>query len=277
MLALLLYILCAVAFLQLFRLGQQRQARIYWVGVINYAAATVFSLGRWWGTGAHWDPQAALIGAGNGTLYWLHLLVVLACFGHAGVGITGAVANSANVLPVLAAWWLWNEPMTPARWAAVALVPVAMFLLRPPRAKDAPWTPRADVLLTLNFLLAGTITTIHKSADMLVSAEVRPTYNVALFTCAMLAGVLTVSLRPSRPRPLELKLGVVIGTVNGTVLMCLLWALSQLPTAVVYLAGSVAVLLLNLGVGWRLWGERVTQRQLVGVVAALGIVLLLRM
>jgi len=180
----LLYVLFMVTFTQLLRYSQRRGATVLPVCAVNYVVAAILSTGAlavfgWRGLLVDQWPAAAL-GAVNGVLYVVTLVVLLASYRLVGVGITSAVMAMGTLIPVLVSWSIWSEPMTPFRWGAVALLPLAMILLRPAGADGHKLTFKADAVMCLAFVMAGTIGTIHKASDECAPAGSRGVYLAAL-------------------------------------------------------------------------------------------------
>ena len=76
---------------------------------------------------------AGALGAACGASYFGQFLLILLAYRLAGVGITTAVSSMGLLVPILLSWRFWGEPMTPWRWGALALLRVAMVLIRPMR------------------------------------------------------------------------------------------------------------------------------------------------
>jgi len=271
------YIVAAVCFAQLFRYAQHRNANALAVGAVNYVIAFLASAGKWVWDDSQIAPTAITLGAINGTLYWLHLVIILPSFQIAGVGITFAIAATSSIVPVLVAWVLWNEPITIWQWGALALMLPAMFLLRPNTKQVKHLTFKADVLLILNFVIGAGVTTIHKLASVYTTEQESPTYNLSLFGFATLSSVGYIVWKRHRPRNDELAIGAVVGAINATTLTLIMLSLAVLPTAVFYPVGSTSVILVNLIVSHVLWSERISIRQKIGVILAIGVILLTNM
>lgn len=282
MLYLVLATLVMVSFSQVLRLGQKFGASVLFVGAVNYVTAAVLSLVCVivaWKLGHHVTPPPRLtaFGAINGVLYFTHLLVLLAAYRHAGVGITAACTASGTVIPMVAAAILWSEPMTPWRWASLGLLPAAMFLLRPADKGDHPrLTLAGDLALLGTFFTNGVISTIIKAAEVDTHSQLGLTfgYQAVLFAFAAIASSGYAYLRKSpRGRP-DAVTGAALGTLNVMGTLGVLLSLSVIP-AVVFFPTSGCLFVIGNAIAARfLWGERLAARQVLGIAMACVIVVL---
>jgi drug/metabolite transporter (DMT)-like permease len=285
------FVACSLCFNQFLRLGQHCSARAMALAGVNYALAAAASAGLAWWNGAWPAERTGLLlalGAVNGALFFAHLLVILAGFRRAGVGVTSAFVGSGVVVPGLAAHLAWGEAIGPSQWAALAMVPLAVVLLRPaPAANGAAGnTARpglaGDVALLLCLLIAGTIGTIHKAQEVLTRSSAaaagtpadRLFYQAVTFAtaCALSCGYLAV--RRVRPSGAELAVGAAVGMSNVGGLALILLALAAMPASVFYPSAGCLGVAGNALLGRVLWGERLLPRQLAGLAAALAVVVL---
>lgn len=278
MIFLLFYTITAVAFSQLFHFSQRRGGRVMAVAAVNYLVAAGFSVSRWaWTSPGTTAGLAVGIGVVNGVMYFIHLLVLLASFRIAGVGISMAVVGSSTVVPVLASWLLWQEMLSAWQWVAMAMVPVSVTLLRPPGRAAGSLSMKADLILLANFVCGGTIQTLHKAVEVHVADPMRPGYNAALFAMAAATSLGYALWHRLKPSAHDVAVGLTIGVVNALTLVFILLALATLPAAVFFPVGGVTVILTNLLVSRMLWRERITRRQAAGVAAAMVLIVLVRL
>lgn len=275
---LLLCAACSVTFVQLLRFGQRRGADTLAIITVNYGIAAIVSallLCRRpidWGEAI--DGKVFLLAGINGVFYLVHLLLILMAYRHVGVGITTAMGRAGIIIPAVVAWLLWDEPMTPLRWVALALVPVAMLLMRRPEPGKPSLSLRGDLVLGACFLGSGIILSIHKVAEAELSPDQREVYKTGLFVFAFLASLgyaLATRVRFGRT---EIVLGALIGAGNALALLFILLGLAVMPATVFFPTSSSIEICLNVAVSRLLWQERFLRRQLVGLALAVGIVLL---
>lgn len=278
---LILHMLAVVVFLQLLRYTQRRGDDILSVVAFNYAAAAVLSAIFYlcvFGVKAELQPAAIMLGATNGVLYYLHLLILLACFRVVGTGISIAVCNSASIAPIVVASVLWpqHETMNALRWLAVALIPPAMILMRPMQGKHGPIGFRGDVLLAMAFIMGGLIMIIHKVGVVLDDVPLRAAYQyqMSLFAFAMISSIFCWMWRRYKLASHEIRWGILVGACNVTATGLLLAAVTALGAVMFYSTASPMIIVLTLIVAWILWKERINKRQVAGVAMAILIVVL---
>jgi drug/metabolite transporter (DMT)-like permease len=277
MLYLALQVLSLAAFTQLLRWGTRRGESVMVVVWVNYAAAAAISIALWqFVHDGAMNGTAAALGLLSGALYFLNMLAILAAFKAAGVGVTSAVMSSAMVIPVLIAWFVWDDPMTPARWCALPAVWLALVLMRPASAPNERLKlfQKSDVVLLLPFLISGISGVVHKAASV-HCAEFRPFYQSVLFTASTaLSLAYALHLRLAHTRS-AVGIGMMTGAANtgGTAFIVL--ALACLPATLFYPVSTALVIILNVAAARAFWGERILARQAAGMGLALTAVALM--
>ena len=277
MLHLALSIISGVAFLQLLRTGQHNRADQMILIWANYAVAAILSyvliLSSGEGIGRI-DPVLVVARITNGALYVVHLLIVVATVRLVGTGVASAIMSSGNVVGVLMAWILWGEGLNLPQWGAVAVMPVALLLMRTPSAVGFKHSWRTDGILLANFTLVGVIATIHKGISLDNPYHGRLVYQFLIFAVALVLTTVVVIRNRQRPSSVDLVLGAAAGIANVASTLFLLFALNALLAAVVLPSRSSLSILLSLALGWMLWRESVTGRQLLGAGLAIVTVVL---
>jgi len=279
---LVLYVLAMLTFHQILRYAQRSGIGVMAVSAVNYVVAAVLSLiilaavaavvtvSRPW--------TAAGLGTITGILYFVNLLVILAAYRLVGVGISIAFVALGVTVPVLVSWWLWDEPMTLVRWAAVALLPVAAFLMRPPGGHTRHMNLANDLILAAAVLVPGAVGCLHKAVNVYaVGAGNRHAYQAALFSAAAVCSVAYVLRHRLSCARRTVRLGSVLGTANVAATLFVLLSLSVMRAVVFYPVGASLVIWSSVVVSWLLWGERVTIRQAVGLCVSVCIVVLGRL
>jgi len=275
---LFLFVCCSVTFVQVLRYGQARGADSVSAIAVNYIIAVGASLVLYAQAGISPEPRlahaAVITGVINGLLFFSHVPFVLISFRAAGVGITAAATRVGIVIPILIAWLAWREEMTPLRWLGLALLPPAMFLLRPTGEKKTRLTLKGDIALTGCLVVAGAIFSIHKYADVHFNPAQIELYKVALFTTAMLAAVAYTAWKQLRCGKMELAVGTVMGLANVGALLNVMRGLARVPAVVFYPVSGSLIICLNVLVSLVLWKETLKRRQIAGLALAVLIILL---
>jgi drug/metabolite transporter (DMT)-like permease len=200
--------------------------------------------------------------------------VVLAAYRVVGVGITAALTRAGIVIPSVIAWFAWSETMTPYRWIALGLVPVAMVMMRRHETTQPHLTLRGDMVLLATFAMAGVILTIHKYADVHFDTEQREAYKTVLFLVAALSSLSYAIAKRVQFTRHDVVLGTVIGVTNAMILLLVLVCLARMPAVVFYPTSASLDICLNVIVSRFAWNETLLKRQLAGVALAIGVVLL---
>lgn len=279
MVYLVFYVCCAVGFLQSFRYGMARRAWTPAVVAVNYAVAAaasgvflaLFAAEAFQEAG--WGVVAR--GCANGVIYVMHIMVLLACYRFLGVGITSAVAGMGMLAPIFVSWAAWGEGISVFQWVAVGLLPFALLLIRPGRDKSGARGWQGDLLLLLNWALAGAIGTIHKSVS--IAGESRYVYQFWLFCAAAVCSGAWLLGRTRAPSLKDVGIGAGAGLLNAGATLFFLAAIGAMPAAAVYPTAGCSVVCANIIIGWAVWKERLRPRQMVGAGLALAVVALVNL
>jgi len=213
-----LFVLTSTLFIQALRFGQRNGANIFSAVAVNYIIAAVVSIVYWQlnrtvaSDGIPWS--AMVTGIIAGVVIFSHVPFILGSYRLAGVGITSTVVRAGVIIPVLIAWYAWNEPMTTLRWIALAMVPLAMFLLRKPDRTSRHLTLKSDVLLIGSLLVGAALFTLHKFAQFHFDKAGQEIYKVCLFSTASVISVVYVLLKRITFTARDIRIGAVIGLAN---------------------------------------------------------------
>ena len=275
---LLIVVLSTVAFMQTLRYGQRREVHLYSAVAVNYliAFATVLLLsGLLHANGDARLPWHAIIaGAATGVLFFGHVPIILGCFRKAGVAVTTAIGGCSPIVPVVVGWAVWEEAMTTHRWIALAIVPIAMWLLRPGNVGRFQLTLATDLLLLANFAGGGVIYTMQKYADVHFELEKQEVYKVSLFGMAAVISILFAVITKVPLKRRDLGVGIMLGLLNATTLTFTLLGLGLVASVVFYPTATCLMVCLNVTMARLLWHEQLKPRQLAGVALALAVIAL---
>ncbi len=271
-----LNIFFAISFNQWLRYGQRRGANVHAVGSVNYVIATV-ACWTWLALSDLPEDGGILAALGFGGLaggvFFLAFITLMTAYRAAGVGIAVAFMGSSVIVPSVASWLIWGEEMTAMRWVAVALLPAAVVLMRPPATEDRAATWKGNAALLAIFCLSGLAQTMHKAASE-EFPELKPAYLTGIFAVAAVCTTIH-ALKLGRPwARRDAGIGVVVGLSNSAAMGCQMLALAALPAVVYFPTAGPALICLNLIMARLLWDERIVRRQAVGVAVAVAVVLL---
>jgi multidrug transporter EmrE-like cation transporter len=149
-------------------------------------------------------------------------------------------------------------------------------------------TWKADVILLVAFLNYGLVSTLHKAVGIYAPPEAgsatflffhpqQLTYEACLFLVAGVCSAAYALARRGGWGRVELALGSVVGVSNVLGTMFSVVGLSILAAGVFFPTLTCALVVLSVVVSRLLWGERVTRRQIVGLVLAVCIVVMVNL
>jgi drug/metabolite transporter (DMT)-like permease len=278
MLSYWIFVFSAVGFMQTLRYGQQHGGNVLGLVAVNYVIAligvTILATLRVRSVGLDMSGVAIAGGFVSGTVYFLHLITQLSAFKTSGVGIISAANRSAIVVPAVVAWACWGETMTVYRWLALAMIPPAMFLMRPAGSDGQRITFKAEALLIGCFLFGSVIGTLFKAVDVYLDAAQQETYKVALFATAFVWTCSTAIIRRIPLTRRDVAAGALLGVFNTLNLISVLLALVVIPAVILYPTSGCLMICINVILGRWLWKETLSRRQVKGLLLALAIVLL---
>lgn len=277
MIALVLSVVFSVGFGHVMKWAEHRGATTLWVGAWNYISASLTCALCM--LVAH--PTGAIAftigtGAWGGVCYLVSLLYYFSAVSRLGVGLSTAAIRVSVALPVVLALVVWHEALHPAQLAGLVLVGLALPLLGSGRAGS----PSGGLAMLVGLLVPLVVITGMGQLAARVYSSGAPSSNSFLYLTCLFAGaaaaaLVVLSQRPVPLRRQDLVLGLLLGGVNVASNICLLAALRQLPSAVVFAVSSSAGVALAALTGMLVWRERLSRRAAGGVALATAAVVLL--
>jgi len=216
-----------------------------------------------------WLPWAILIGGFYILIFWMIGRSTIAV----GVAPTAIAAKLSMVIPVTAAYLLYDDKFTVSGLIALILAVLAISLTSrktvTQRHQNNLWKLPLLIFLsagTADFLLKHTETTYLQPADNAL-------FLVVLFGAAACIGWLVMGVGWMRG---TLKLnfkslgaGLLLGLTNFFSVYGILFALKTLNASTLFPANNLAIILLSAALAALLFGERLQKRQYYGVLLAL--------
>jgi drug/metabolite transporter (DMT)-like permease len=199
----------------------------------------------------------------NGAIYFGHFLIITSSFRYVGLGISTAVMSTGATLPVFTSW-IGGEAVSYYQFIGMALLPLAVFLIRPKSKQHKKLSWKADIFLFLTFLGAGLIGVLHSEAGKEAKGDEIALYYIALFFSAACFACLYLLVSRKKPSRFELASGTAIGILNVFMLVFLMLALEKVSPVIIFPVGSCAIIFLNLIMAYILWKEKLVKRQLLG-------------
>lgn len=299
MIYLVLNILFGSAFVLGIKWVQNRSREdIITIGMINYIAATLFSLPQWFReSSARAGWEAILAGGTMGVTYFVLFFIVVWAIRWMGVASSTVVGILSILVPIWAGVFVWGE--SPNAYQSVGIVLALISLLLIGRAVDAaesetlrvePENGRAagpdprgqDLprwiiggLLVAYFVLAGMNRLSQEAFRHVCIAEERSTF---LFVGFGVAAILASVVLVVRRRPIdryELAIGTGLGAANILQGDFALQALKVFDGFIVFPIASAGSLILITLVATRILNERLHARTYAGIALACVALLLL--
>lgn len=280
MIALALSIVLSVSFGHVMKWAERRRAYALWVGAWNYFGATLACLAV---TLTAAPPTRAIpftlaTGVGAGVCYLVSLLFYVAAIAAVGVGLATAANRLSVALPVGVALLVWHERLDSVQTLGLLLVALALPLL----GRGQGGGRRGHLALLAGVLIPlFVVTGLGQLAARLYSGGA-PAANTFLYLTCLFAGatvcaLVALRLRPAALHGRDIGLGLLLGAVNVGSNLCLLAALRELPSAVVFAVSSSAGVVLAAVSGVLLWRERLNRGAIGGVaLSAVAVVLLVQ-
>jgi len=220
------------------------------------------------------------LGVGGGLLWPGTLYVLTWGIRHFGVALVGSVARLALVVPVLFAWFFLRELLTWQSAIGVAAAFVALYCLSPLQRGHLQAVNRQALwYFPLLVLAMGTVELWANLFHTFGQADENFLFLTFIFTFAMIFSWLAIWRRRQPLDKAAVRRGFVLGVPNFFATFFLLESLRS-PlfadhSAVVYSVYSVAGVVLIFAAGALVWREPVTYRSALGVLVAVGAIILL--
>ncbi|HZS91598.1 MAG TPA: SMR family transporter [Chloroflexota bacterium] len=270
----------SVSFGHIMKWSQQRKANTLWVGAANYIAASLTCAGLalvvLHPTGT--VPFTITVGLLGGVCYLVSLLYYFTVVTRLGVGLATSAIRLSVALPVAVALLVWHEPLHVGQAIGLALVAIALPLLG--RGQTASSKSQGGMLVGVLVPLFVINGLGQLAARIFTSGAPQSNtflYLACLFGGAAISALVILARYRMAPRRQDLSLGLLLGAVNLSSNLCLLEALRELPSAVVFTVSSSAGVVVAAVTGVLFWREHLTRPATAGVaLAAVAVVLLVR-
>ncbi len=276
------------------------------VSAVNYAVGAVLSIGLLIGAAAlgyeqHITWVAFMGGVVMGVLFYLYLLVLFRAYDFFGVGITTALIQMGVTLAAIFAWAVYGETIDGVQWAGLAMIPVALLLMRPrdveddcveeaadggggvaigvavTRKKKAGWLA-VTVVLLLTALVQTLFAIIHDAVPRF-DTDYEHGFLAYTSTIFVFAGVLNVGhvllFERKRYGIGTYSVGAFAGVANLGVCVCFLFAIDAIGSTIFLPTNSVAIIAVNIMIARMYWREPISRRQYVGLACSLLVIVLM--
>jgi drug/metabolite transporter (DMT)-like permease len=246
-------------------------------GVALVSSLAVFIIATFTG-GLLFNRTAALLGSCGGLcLYFAAYSYFILIRRGARLGITWTIVTLSMSIPTAGSIILWREQPSLYQWVGLLLT-VASISLFGRRGGGDGRPPVKDMwLLALAFLLSGAGMLIIKTLVGLNLTAYRNVYFSFLYGSMFLLSGVSLAATGHRPTRRELLIGAVMGLGGIGNLWFLMLALKSVPGIVAFPMRTCGSILLTLAASRILWDERVTVREIAGVLLALASIVLMNL
>lgn len=218
-----------------------------------------------------------VLGVIGGVFFVANLVSMQSSIRQNGAGLSAAFAKLGLVVTLGVSVLCFGERATPMQLAGIALVFAALLLIHGGGGKAGE--NRSFLLLLLVLFTGGAGDVMSKVFDELGTAAEGTLFFFWLFlTACLLTSALALREKRRTGAKLlwkELASGILVGIPNYFSSYWLLLALGSLPAVLVYPVASTGTILLVMAASALLFHEKLTRRQLAGILLILAALVLL--
>lgn len=212
----------------------------------------------------------------TGMLFILGLQLYAVSARVAGVAISGMAGRMSLIIPAIAGFLLFGEPMGILRISGIVFGIAALFLTL--HGKGEGLRNRKLVYIPLFLLvILGTNDLLLKLAQHLYFGEDISCFLASVFFFALLTGLIfmAATLRKSPIRLADVTAGIALGIINWYSGYFLLRGMQQMDVSVVVPMVSMGVVVISVLAGRLFFNERLSRMNYIGVGMVLGAIVLL--
>ncbi|MBN2857376.1 MAG: EamA family transporter [Candidatus Delongbacteria bacterium] len=273
MICLLLAILSSASIALILKLSENRNLNRYAVTSSNYVAAftisIIFSIQS---SSVSFEPgpslnSALVIGLFGGVLYFLGFIFIQKSIRVNGVGITGAVAKTGIILPVILSMILWKEIPNILQSVGVILSLAAIVMINiSPRELDRVKGVNKTIILL--FLIVGFAEFSNKLFEIYGGSDYKAVFLfVVFFTAFWVSMIFTLRgiRKGQKVTKTDIITGILVGIPNMFASYFLIESFNYYKASVVFpTVSSGTIVMINLG-GYFIFGERLKRKEIFAV------------
>lgn len=285
MIFLFLAILSSASIALILKSSESRDLNRYAVTSANYVAAftisIIFSLKS---SSVSFDPgpslySAVIIGLFGGVLYFLGFIFIQKSIRENGVGITGAVAKTGIILPVILSMVLWKEIPNFLQSAGVILSITAIVMINiSPREINS--TKSINKTIILLFLIVGFAEFSNKLFEIYGGSDYKAVFLFVVFFTAFWVSLFFTLKGVKKGRKVtktDILTGLMVGIPNMFASYFLIESFNYYKASVVFpTVSSGTILLINAG-GFFIFGERLKRKDIFAVLMIIAAIVLMNL
>lgn len=279
----ILSVCCSLSIAQLLKIGEKREYNVLNILITNYAVAFIISFvsadERTTGKlqTAISDPWLLFLVAVLGLVFIGNMIIYSRSIHKVGMGISIAAMRTSLVFPIALSIFVYGEYLESFKYAGIILAFIGLYLMLP----AVKWKKiRSYVILLLPmgiFLFTGIADSGLKIFEQAYSDTVsEDLFLSGIFLVSFLLGLIyRISKKEGGIMPAEIYLGIMVGIVNLYSSIFLLYALKELPGALVFPLVNVSLVVAGTIIGIWVWKDRVSKRQLAGLLLSIITIIIL--
>ena len=292
MLPLALSIIASTLFSLTIKFAHRRGCTLLAVGATNYLTAAVVYLGASLLTFVRLGsrlpaPRTLLMGGVTGVLFVGAFVLIAELQERRGISVTTAALRLSVLFPVVASLLFWGEKASGTQLAGMGVTLVSLPLLGMARGSGSGsragrrrWSASDYVGLVVTvglFIANGLVSVAIRFYHQVGSPEERVYFFAVLFLTAALASRLALAAARHRVARLDVLPGVFLGIWNTGASFLLLVSLATIPGFIAFPLQSALALVLTAAAALVVWREKLSVPAAIGMVLAVGAVVLLNL
>ena len=285
MIFIFLAILSSASIALILKSSENRDLNRYAVTSANYIAAftisIAFSLSS---SSVSFDPgpflnSAVIIGLFGGVLYFLGFIFIQKSIRVNGVGITGAVAKTGIILPVILSMILWKEVPNVLQSAGVilSLAAIVMINISPREIGHVKSVNKTIILL---FLVVGFAEFSNKLFEIYGGSDYKAVFLFVVFFTAFWVSLFFTLKGVKKGRKVtstDILTGLIVGIPNMFASYFLIESFNYYKASVVFpTVSSGTIVMINIG-GYLMFGERLKRKEITAVVMIIVAIVLMNL
>ena len=218
-----------------------------------------------------WWIHAVLLGSSFVGMFYLMAITT-----HRAGTSSSVVANKMSVvIPVIAAFFIYNDEIGLIKISGILLALLGIFLVTRNKESDQKWGKNFWLLMLL-FIGSGLIDTFIKliQDSYLKPDDVIP-FTSVLFLTAFFMGLIILSFRVKNTiqtfKPRKLLLGLLLGSVNFASIYFLVLALGHggIESSILFPINNIGIVLVSTSFSMLLFKENLSKIKLAGIVVSI--------
>ncbi len=271
---------CSVAIAQLLKKVRQSELRLLNVLVINYIIAAIISFIMLDGPISSVfkaDGSVIIIALALGAVFIANFAIYSISLHRIGMGISIAAMRMSLIIPICLSLFVYNERISIEQYLGVILVFAAFYLMLPVRITGSIRRPGDILYPVLLLVMSGIADASLKVYEREFSTAIQGYSFLGLIfmSASIIGGITLIWKRDFKFSLKEILYGIFIGVVNLYSSFFLISALTEIPGSVVFPMVNISIVLIGALIGYLYWKDKVSGKQLAGLILASISILLL--